>query len=98
MRLLKQAETFNVAGGKTAILTLTYLEMQVLVTGSTRFYATGTYAGHWLNMILYPNAIHDLNDNPLPYDISKTVFYNGHKITTTRVDDGHIYKILLGEG
>jgi hypothetical protein len=98
MRALNSNETKRVSGAKTAVLKLTHLEMDILVTNTTRFVGTGTYGGYWLNMILYPNAIHDLNNNPLAYDISGTFFHNGHKIIPVAVEGGHIYKVMFGEG
>ncbi|MGE3318526.1 MAG: hypothetical protein AB7I18_04445 [Candidatus Berkiella sp.] len=98
MRILNQDETKTVSGAKTAILKLNYVEMDVLVTYSTRFVGKGTYGGYWLGLILYPNEVHDLGDNLLPYDVSDVFFHNGHMIIPIPVEGGHIYKIMLGEG
>jgi len=98
MRKLNQNETKTVSGAKTAILKLNHVEMDVLVTYTTRFVGNGTYGGYWLNMILYPNAVHDLGDNLLPYDVSDVFCHNGHRIIPVPVEGGHIYKIMLGEG
>jgi len=91
-------EAQSVSGAKISVLKLTNLEMDILVTHTTRFMGTGTYGGNWLNMIMYPNAIHNLNDKLLPYDVSDTFFHNGHKIIPVAVEGGHIYKVMFGEG
>lgn len=98
MRMLTQREALEISGAKTAILKLTVVEMDILVTYSTRFMGTGTYGGHRLNMIIYPNEIHDLNDRLLPYNVSDTIFHNGHKIVPVEIEGGHIYKIFFDEG
>lgn len=98
MRSLNNKESQMVSGAKTAVLKLTNLEMDILVTNTTRFVGTGTYGGYWLNMIMYPNEIHNLNDKLLPYDVTDVFFHNGHKIIPIAVEGGHIYKVMFGEG
>ncbi len=98
MRVLTKTEIAKVSGAKTVILKSTFVEMDILVTYSTRFLGTGTYGGHRLNMIIYPNEIHDLSDRLLPYDLSDTLFHNGHKIVPVAIEGGHIYKIFFDEG
>lgn len=98
MRALTLTEIQKVSGAKTAVLKLTVVEMDILVTHSTLFSGTGTYGGHRLNMIIYPNEIHDLSDKLLPYDLSGTIYHNGHKIVPIAVEGGHIYKIYFDEG
>ncbi|MCS5709846.1 hypothetical protein [Candidatus Berkiella aquae] len=98
MRNLNKNEIHQVSGANTTVLKLTAVEMDILVTHSTRFVGSGTYGGHRLNMIIYANEIHDLNDQLLPFNLSEPVYYNGHKIMANAIDGGHIYKILFNQG
>ncbi len=98
MRELITNEIQQVAGAKMSVQKITPTEIEILVTNSSRFVSAGTYGGHRLNVILYPNDVRDLNDNSLGYDLSGPFFHNGHWVNPILVQGGHIYQFLFDEG
>ncbi len=98
MREIIAEELKQVYGAGATVLKLTVVQMDIMVTHSGRFEGTGTYGGHRLNMILYANEVHNLNDKLLPYDVSEVFYHNGHKIVPMEVAGGHTYSIFFDQG
>ncbi len=98
MRSLTFLELQEVAGGKAFIQKLTPTVIEIVVTNSSRYVSSGTFGGHRLNVILYPNDVCDLYDNSLGYDFSGPFFHNGHMVNAIPVQGGHIYQFLFDEG
>ncbi|MGD9591188.1 MAG: hypothetical protein AB7V32_01555 [Candidatus Berkiella sp.] len=98
MRMLSSLELQQVAGAKVFIQKATPTVIEIVVTNSSRFVSAGTYGGHRLNVILYPNDICDLQDNSLGYDFSNPIFHNGHYVNAIPIQGGHIYQFLFNEG
>ncbi len=98
MRRVTVEELKQVCGAGATVLKLTVVQMEIMVTHGDRFEGTGTYGGHRLNMILYANEVHSLNDKVLPYDVSDVFYHNGHKIVPTEISGGHRYSIFFNQG
>lgn len=98
MRDLDITEIQEVHGAKFNVIKVTPSVIEILVTNSSRYVSAGTFGGHRLNVILYPNDVCDLSDISLGYDLSQPFFHNGHKVIAVPVDGGHIYQFLFDEG
>lgn len=97
MRTLSISELHSVSAAKAALLRVSVTNVEILVTNASSFVSAGTFGGHRLNVILYPNAVHDLYDMPLNYDLSKPFFHNEHIVHATVVPGGHIYNFIFDD-
>ncbi len=97
MRPLTTTECHLTSAAKAALLSVSVTEVDIIVTNASKFVSAGTYGGHRLNVILYPNDVHDLFDKSLNYDLSKPFFHNGHIVEATVVPGGHIYKFIFDD-
>ncbi len=97
MRILTSTECHLTSAAKAALLSVSVIAVEILVTNTSKFVSAGTFGGHRLNVILYPNGVYDLHDNPLNYDLSKPFFHNGHIVEAVAIPGGHIYKFIFDD-
>ncbi len=97
MQLINLKELDGVIGGVIRFMSMNAQEISVLVTGSSRFFSGGVINGQRVEAIFYSDAIHNLDDNSLNYDLNQPIYHHGHLITCEPVDGGFIYHITFNQ-